>query len=147
MPNYEVPEGKVMTLAGPANVTIKGGEMPIIVDSLAELEAAAPVLASLDPTEAELGGEDFSLVVTGDNLTASSVLVFAGQDEPTTLSEDGASVSTLIAMAYWHGPDTIEVKVRNGPAYSNALDFTFTDPGAAARDTKSEHGHHRRKHR
>ena len=51
-------------------------------------ELPAPQLASLEPSEVELGDPDFLLYVTGSNFTAQSVIVFAGHDEPTTLNDD-----------------------------------------------------------
>lgn len=141
--NYEVPAGKVFMLHGPAMVVVNGSfEEPLVVDSTDDVGTAAPVIDTLTPDTAEIGSDPFTLVVAGQNLTAQSVIVFAGYDEPTTLAADGLSVSTGINMDVWLGADTIDVQVRNGPAYSNHLEFTFTDPGAAregAQSTKREH--------
>ena len=67
------------------------------------------------------------MFVSGTNLFAQSVIVFAGQDEPTTLNADG-TLSTGINMDVWHGPDTVQVSVKNGSKMSNELPFTFAAP-------------------
>ena len=132
---YDVPEGKVFTLAGPATVTVKSTyEEPLIVDSTEDIAAAAPVLSALTPDTAEIGSPSFTLVVEGTNLTAQSIIVFAGQDEPTTLAADGKSVSTGVNMDLWQGADVLAVQVRNGPAYSGELEFTFTDNSGEQRE-------------
>lgn len=128
--HYEVPAGQSLVIAGPANVSVKGGEVPMVVDDAAELQAAAPTISALDPNTAETGGPDFTLTITGTGLTNDSVIVFGTHDEPTTLAADGLSVTTGVKPSLFANPDTVPVVVRNGPARSAALDFTFTDPGA-----------------
>ena len=85
-----------------------------------------PVLSGLEPTTAAIGDPSFTLKVSGTGfIVYESTIVFAGLDEPTQLNEDG-TVSTGVNMDYWHGPDVIQVQVRNGTQYSEPLDFTFT---------------------
>ena len=84
-----------------------------------------PVISSLEPSTAAIGDPSFTLKVTGETFTNESVIVFAGHDENTTLNEDG-TLSTGVNMAFWHGPDTIPVMVRNGSMYSEPAEFTFT---------------------
>lgn len=134
--HYEVPAGQVMTIAGPANVTVKGGEVPLVVDSLDELQAAAPTLTALSPDTSEIGAADFVLAVSGDGFTDASVIVFGTYDEPTTLQADG-TLTTGVKPSLFNAPDTVPVKVRNGPAYSTPMDFEFTAPGTSARKRKS----------
>ena len=88
--------------------------------------AVTPTISALDPDTCAIGDQDFDLHVTGENFTGASIIYFAGHDEPTTLNEDG-TVSTGVNMAMWHGPDTVNVYVRNGTLHSNALEFTFTE--------------------
>jgi hypothetical protein len=84
----------------------------------------APVVTSLEPTECTLGDADFTIAVSGTGFYEQSTIVFAGQDEPTTLESDG-TLTTGVNMAVWQGPDTVQVGVRNGPIESNTLPFTF----------------------
>jgi hypothetical protein len=94
--------------------------------------AVTPTISALEPDTCAIGDPDFDLHVTGENFTTASIIYFAGHDEPTTLNEDG-TVSTGVNMAMWHGPDTVNVYVRNGTLHSNALEFTFTEAAAGAR--------------
>ena len=95
---------------------------PLTLDGMPELPA--PVIASINPSEATIGDASFTLYVTGEHFRSGTTIVFAGKDEPTTLNEDG-TVSTLVDMNYWHGPDVLKVSVYNGALASNEVDFTF----------------------
>jgi len=129
--HYEVPLGKNLVIAGPANVMIKGGELPLVVTDGDELTAAAPVLSALVPPSVESGAEDIVLVIEAAGLDGNSTIVFGNYDEPTTLSDDGLSVSTIVKPSLF-APAVVPVSVRNGPARSAPLDFTFLDPEVAA---------------
>jgi len=101
-----------------------------------------PVLSGLEPTTAAIGDPSFTLKVSGTGfIVHESTIVFAGLDEPTQLNEDG-TVSTGVNMDYWHGPDVIQVQVRNGTQYSEPLEFTFTAaaPEADAADADAGYG-------
>jgi hypothetical protein len=87
-------------------------------------EAETPVITALEPDECTIGEETFDLFVIGTGFNEESVIVFAGQDEPTDLEDDG-SLSTGINMDVWNGPDTVKVSVKNGDKTSNEMDFTF----------------------
>jgi len=89
-----------------------------------------PSISSITPTEITIGDESTTLYVTGENFFRDSVIVFAGQNEPTTLNEDG-TLSTGINMDVWHGPDVVKVAVVNGPEKSNEVDFTFNEAPAS----------------
>jgi hypothetical protein len=93
-------------------------------------DAPAPVLTAIDPAEVVLGEPSFTVYLTGEGFDENSVIVFAGQDEPTTLEEDGR-LSTGVNMDVWHGPDAVPVGVRNGSTMSNTLDFTFAESAPA----------------
>jgi IPT/TIG domain len=125
---YGVPAGKTLMVAGPADVTIKGGEMPLIVDTIEEAQAARPTISALDPSSAESGAADLVLTVSGDKFDGNSVIVFGQYDEPTTLTPDGTLTTGVKPSLF--APATVPVKVRNGPAHSDSLDFTFTEPAA-----------------
>jgi len=100
---------------------------PPSVDDLPPDAIHEPTITSLSPDGAVLGEPSFTMFVSGTNLFAQSVIVFAGQDEPTTLNADG-TLSTGINMDVWHGPDTVQVSVKNGSKMSNELPFTFAAP-------------------
>jgi hypothetical protein len=132
--HYEVKVGETFMVSGPANVTVKGGETPLVVDSAEDFQAHAPTITSLEPATAESGSEDFTLYVTGENFTGDTILVFGDQDEPTTLNEDG-TVSTIVKPSIF-APAAVPVAVRNGPARSAPVDFIFTDPDAPETTSK-----------
>jgi IPT/TIG domain len=123
---YGVPAGKTMMISGPADVTVRGGETPLIVDDAADVEQAAPAVSALDPSTAETGAADLLLTISGTNFSESSVIVFGNNDEPTTLTPDG-TVTTMVKPSLF-APAAVPVTVRNGPARSQPMDFTFTDP-------------------
>lgn len=85
-----------------------------------------PVIESLNPDSCTIGGEDFTLFITGTGFYPGSVINFAEHDEPTTLNEDG-TLSTGIKPSLWAEPVEVLVYIRNGPVYSNFVPFTFAD--------------------
>lgn len=87
-------------------------------------EGTMPTITELDPDECTIGEESFDIFVHGTGFTEDSVIVFAGQEEPTDLEDDG-SLSTGINMEVWQGADTVKVSVKNGDKMSNQKDFTF----------------------
>jgi len=95
----------------------------------AGIEVPKPSISSITPTEITIGDDSTTLYVTGENFFADSVIVFAGQDEPTTFADD--KLSTGINMDMWHGPDVVKVAVKNGPEVSNEVDFTFNEAPAS----------------
>jgi hypothetical protein len=116
------------------SVTITEGEKAGIEPGWTNVEPGdpaagpvAPVLVSLTPTTAQIGDPDFILQVTGTGFTATSVIVFNGFDEPTTLISE-TEVTTGVNMTVWLTPTApLPVVVRNDTAVSNALSFTFTE--------------------
>jgi hypothetical protein len=132
--HYEVPVGQTLVISGPANVTVKGGEMPMVVDDASAIASAAPAITALEPPSVESGAADIVLVVSGTGFDASSTIVFGDQDEPTTLNEDG-TLSTGVKPGMF-APATVPVVVRNGPARSAPVDFTFVDPARAGETRK-----------
>jgi hypothetical protein len=139
---YDVPAGKVFAIAGGASVSVKGThEHPLIVDNLAELQAAAPSITSLDPSSIEIGTTDIDLIVHGTGFDENSIIVFSNYDEPTTLLPDG-TLTTGVKPSLWANPDTVKVAVRNGPAYSASVDFEFTDPAAREAGHRKRRGPH-----
>ena len=99
-----------------------------------------PVLTQLVPDSAELGSPSFEIYVHGHGfVNGESVIVFAGQDEPT-MWHSQALVSTGVNMDVWHGPDTVEVSVRTGALMSEPLSFEFVADGVA-RKVDRDHDH------
>jgi IPT/TIG domain len=96
-----------------------------------------PSISSLNPTETEIGGEDFTLYVSGENIFRDSVINFAGQDEPSTLNEDG-TLSTVVKPSLWADPVTVPVIIKNGPESSDPVDFAFNAPAASRSKKKKE---------
>ena len=96
-----------------------------------------PSISSLNPTEVETGGEDFTLYVSGENIFRDSVINFAGQDEPSTLNEDG-TLSTVVKPSLWADPVTVPVLIKNGPESSEPVDFAFNAPAASRSKKKKE---------
>ena len=92
-----------------------------------------PVVTSLLPDHCAIGDPDFTLFIVGRGFAESSVIVFAGHDEPTTLNEDGTR-STGVKPSLWGAPVVVQCSVRNGTLHGNAVDFTF----AAATGMKRE---------
>jgi hypothetical protein len=99
-----------------------------------------PTISAIEPTTAAIGDPSFTLYVTGTNFHPGSIIVFAGQDENTTLNEDG-KLQTGVNMSYWHGPDTIKVAVKNGPGgvLSDEVDFVFTAAPEADTEAVDDH--------
>ena len=94
----------------------------------------APVVESITPTETTIGDPSFDVVLSGTGFYEQSVIVFAGQDEPTTLTD--GQLSTGVNMDVWQGPDVVKVSVRNGPITSNEVDFTFHADEGVAREVE-----------
>jgi len=134
--HYEVPIGKTFMISGPANVTVRGGETPMVIDDAAEFQSSIPTITSLNPTSVESGTADITLEVLGTGFTADSIIVFADLDEPTTFDAEANSVSTGVKPSLF-APAIVKVCVRNGPARSQSTNFEFTAPGGAARQAKS----------
>jgi len=86
-----------------------------------------PVVTSLTPAQATIGDPDFTLFIAGEGFTESSVIHFAGHDEPTTLNADG-TLSTGVKPSLWGAPVVVQCSVRNGAVSSNVLDFEFVAP-------------------
>lgn len=97
---------------------------------------------TLDPATAAIGDPSFTLHVHGTGFTATSVIVFAGQDEPTTFVSD-TELTTGVDMSVWVGPDpAIPVLVRTEAEETEPVMFAFTGDAAPAepRDPDNEVG-------
>jgi len=86
------------------------------------------VLTGLLPSSAAVGDPSFMLRVVGTLFDATSVIVFAGQDEETNFVSP-EELTTGVNMPLWQGPDpAITVLVRTGGVDSNTLLFNMTPP-------------------
>jgi len=92
--------------------------------------APPPTVTALEPPIAVIGDPSFTVHVRGTGFVDGAVIVFGGQDEPTTFVS-ATEVTTGVNMSLWLGADpAVPVAVRNPDgAISNALPFAFTDPG------------------
>ena len=94
--------------------------------------AVTPTISALEPDTCAIGDPDFDLHVTGENFTTASIIYFAGHDEPTTLNEDGT-----VSHGRQHGDVARagygeRLRPQRHAAFSNALEFTFTEAGRRA---------------
>jgi hypothetical protein len=71
-----------------------------------------------------IGSDDFVLEVQGRNFYVTSVIVFNGGDEPTTLKSE-TKVTTIVKPSLVSNPITVPIEVRNGEYVSNSLMFEF----------------------
>jgi hypothetical protein len=95
-----------------------------------------PVIMAMTPDTAVIGGEDFTLVLSGDNFFAGSKINFAGNDEPTTFDADAGTLSTIVKPSLWAEAVVVPVVVYNGEtAASDPFEFTFAAEAAAASET------------
>jgi hypothetical protein len=88
----------------------------------------SPIVTSLVPNTAELGSPSFTIHVHGTGFTPESIIVFAGQEEPTTFVSD-KEVTTGVNMDVWLGPDALPVCVLSKEGVLSAPQtFTFVAP-------------------
>jgi hypothetical protein len=132
--NVDVPEGKTLTITGPAKaiITVDPGREDLVkLDDGNGGEPEPPEepasLTSLSPNTAVAGdADDITMIVNGSGFSADSVIVFNGHDEPTTLISP-TKVSTGVKPSLFVVPAECPVIVRNGDMDSNALTFSFTE--------------------
>lgn len=98
--------------------------------------SVVPTVTSLVPNSAELGSPSFVLHVHGTGFKSNSIIVFAGQEEPTTFVSD-KEVTTGVNMDTWLGPDVLEVYVQTDGVNSAPMMFTFVSP--ALRSVQSDY--------
>lgn len=88
-----------------------------------------PVLNSLEPSTAECGSADFTLVFAGSGFTPNSVIVFNNFDEPTVFVSEN-SVTTIVKPSLFVVAAEVDSYIRNGDVESEHKLFTFTEPAA-----------------
>jgi hypothetical protein len=90
-----------------------------------------PILESISPNTAVIGGPDVTMTASGIGFTEASVINFNGGEEPTTFV-DGGRVTTIVKPSTATTPGSYPVTVANGDKVSGAASFTFTEAGAFA---------------
>ena len=122
MANYHIEANVVISIVGPARISVVSDTAPVtaVVD--------APTITDLEPSSVALGDPDVDLVVTGTGFTEISRIVFDGHDEPTKLLSE-TEVSTGVKPSLFTEAKDIGVAVRNGSMVSSTLPFTFTASG------------------
>jgi hypothetical protein len=91
--------------------------------------AVVPVVTSLNPSSVVLGSPTFDVHVVGTGFTPTSVIVFNGFEEPTTVVSE-TELTTGVNMSVWAAPAVVPVVVSNNGVTSNSVDFTFNDVAA-----------------
>jgi hypothetical protein len=87
-----------------------------------------PMVSGLLPPSAAVGDPSFGLHVLGSGFNEASVIVFAGNPEPTTYFSPG-DLTTGMNMPLWHGADQLSVLVRNADGQeSNTVQFDLQPP-------------------
>ena len=130
-------QGSTLTGAIPADVADGGG-----TDPNPEPEPGMePTLTSLDPNTVEKDSANIVMSCRGTNFTDSSVIVFAGVDEPTTFVSPEEITTGVTPSLGWGTDVGIPVHVRQGTYETAPLDFIFTSvPEADATKSKSKKG-------
>jgi hypothetical protein len=95
-----------------------------------------PTVTALTPDTAVAGeGPQVTMIVEGTGFHPKSVIMFGGNDEPTTFISS-TKLSTGVKPSLFV-PDAVPVAVRNaGFPASNEMPFTFTDADAPATMSK-----------
>ena len=94
-----------------------------------------PVIISLTPNTAVSGDPDLEMMIEGTGFTPDSVIIFAGQDEPTDYFS-ATSIGTGVKPSLF-APAICPVTVRNPTGVSNSVDFEFTAPANTRRVPRS----------
>jgi hypothetical protein len=87
-------------------------------------EPEAPVLNSINPASAVMGGSEVELECSGTGFTALSQIAINGAVVPTRFYSD-EMITTMITPAAATGPETAEITVKNGELESAPQTFTM----------------------
>lgn len=93
-----------------------------------EPEVPNPVITSLVPNTAVVGGADFTLQVLGTGFTATSVIHINGVAAAPTTFVSETELSTPVDMGLVLAPVVAPITVVDSGVTSAALDFTVTAP-------------------
>lgn len=91
-----------------------------------------PAIDSLEPASALVGGADLMLHVKGTNFTASSVISFAADQQPTTFVTTN-ELTALVRPSTATEAMSVPVTVQTGEQTSNVVNFDFTEPESPAK--------------
>jgi len=85
---------------------------------------ASPAVTSLSPATIVAGTPQLTVGIVGTGFTPDSVVLWDGDDQPTTFQDDRFLQITVDPSV--EGPGTHQVGVRTGNLYSGTKPFTFT---------------------
>ena len=102
------------------------GSLPVVSANKETVALPAPTVSALVPNTATIGDPSFTLKVQGTGFGPGSVIIFNGNDEPTTFVSP-TEVTTGVNMAVWTAPSApLPVLVRHADGReSGSLPFTF----------------------
>jgi hypothetical protein len=140
--NHQAPKAGTGQTQRPTAGTQAAADQPVVpMDVGAEGVRAegieTPTVTALAPDTAVAGeGEQVTMVVEGTGFHPKSVIMFNGNDEPTTFISS-TKLSTGVKPSLFVEPVACQVAVRNaGFPASNEMPFTFTEAGAPAAMSK-----------
>lgn len=85
---------------------------------------AAPTATALVPTSATIGDPSFTVHVQGTGFTPSSVILWNGLEEPTTVVSP-TELTTGVNMPLWTAPAVVPVTVQTGGVHVTDPPLTF----------------------
>jgi hypothetical protein len=128
----QIPAGDVASV-GTASVTVVnptpgGGASNALTFTVSAQANPVPAITALNPNSALTGDDPFTLVVTGTNFVAGSVVQWNGSARPTTVVS-GTELRAQISAADVAAAGAATITVVNpapGGGVSNSLSFTIT---------------------
>ena len=123
MATHHIAAGKQMLVVGPARVDIKGATYEQHFKEKDFSLPKQPVLNSISPNNAVIGGEDLTMEVIGSGFLEESVIVFNGGEEPTTFVS-ATRLTTIVKPSTATTPGTYPVGVVGADGEAS---FTFTE--------------------
>jgi hypothetical protein len=109
-------------------VAVSGGQQADVYVTAGTPPEMPLQILSLEPSSAEVGGEDVTLHVNGSGFEPGATIVFNEGDEQTVFIS-AEELTTLVKPSTASGAVTVPVKVRNPDGgLTDSLDFSFTEP-------------------
>jgi hypothetical protein len=96
--------------------------------ALPEGGALVPVLTTIQPAMAVIGGADVTLQCVGQNFTPEAFITFNGGEEPTTFAS-GTKVTTIVKPSTAGTAGSYPVTVVTPFGETEAMMFEFQEPG------------------
>jgi hypothetical protein len=123
---HHIGPGEEMRVVGPAKVDVTG-DLEEYMKVKPFVLARPPVLNSIDPNSAEIGGPQITLRCIGAYFMPESVIVFNGGVEPTVFVS-ATELTTLVTPTTAGTPGSYPVLVRTFTHETAPQSFSFTDP-------------------